>query len=95
MEIGLNMLIFYLAGINLYTYTLYGVDKRKAKAGQWRISERHLLLAAFAGGSFGAFMGMKTFRHKTKHAVFQVGVPVMMLLHAALLTYALSQGWFV
>ena len=38
----------YLAMINMITFVLYGIDKRKAVKNQWRIRESTLL---FAGGS--------------------------------------------
>lgn len=88
----LNVLLIYLLVINLYTFALYGLDKSKAKAGKWRISEKHLLLAAFLGGSAGALMGMKTFRHKTQHNQFKFGVPLMLALHLIVLGYLASQG---
>lgn len=88
----LNVLLIYLLVINLYTFALYGLDKSKAKAGKWRISEKQLLLAAFLGGSAGALMGMKTFRHKTQHNQFKFGVPLMLMLHLIALGYLASQG---
>jgi uncharacterized membrane protein YsdA (DUF1294 family) len=33
--------------INLAVFFLYGEDKRRSIRGEWRISERNLLLAAF------------------------------------------------
>ena len=41
--------------INLAVFFLYGEDKRRSIRGEWRISERNLLLAAFCFGSLGAF----------------------------------------
>ncbi len=87
MHLENNLVIIYLLIVNLYTFGLYGIDKSKAKKGAWRISEKHLLLAAFLGGSLGAFLGMKIFRHKTKHGVFKFGIPAMLLIHIGLLVY--------
>lgn len=64
-------------------FFLYGLDKWKAVHGRRRIRERTLLFIAAAGGSAGAFLAMRFFRHKTRHAVFQFGVPVLFLLQAA------------
>ena len=49
-----NMLFYYLIVINVVTFTVYGIDKLKAKQGSWRISEATLLLLAVIGGSIGA-----------------------------------------
>ena len=48
----------YLLLINLVALVVYGVDKRRAKKGQWRISEKTLFLLPLAGGSVGAIAGM-------------------------------------
>lgn len=89
----LNVLLIYLLLVNLYAFALYGIDKSKAKSGKWRISERHLLLSALFGGSFGAALAMKTFRHKTKHNIFKFGVPFMLMLHLVALGFAVVKGW--
>lgn len=78
------MLCWYLLIINLVAFVCYGVDKLKAKRNAPRVSERTLLLLALLGGSVGAWLGMLVWRHKTKHAMFSVGVSVMLLLQAAL-----------
>jgi uncharacterized membrane protein YsdA (DUF1294 family) len=62
--------ISYLGVLSLLALILYGVDKAKAKANAWRISEKTLLGAGFFGGSVGALLGMRLFRHKTKHWYF-------------------------
>ena len=68
--------ILLLVAVNLVSFTLYGLDKLKAKKGLWRIRESTLLLIAALGGSVGALLGMEVFRHKTKHWQFKVLVPV-------------------
>lgn len=63
------------------------VDKSKAKHGKWRISEKTLFLLAAVGGSVGSLAGMYTFRHKTKHTKFVIGMPVILIVHIALAMY--------
>lgn len=82
-----DALWIYLAAMNVIAYLLMTVDKSKAVRGARRIPERTLLLAAAAGGSVGAWIAMRTRRHKTKHAAFSVGIPVLFVLHAALLAW--------
>ena len=60
-------LLYYLIAINVVTFLVYGIDKWKAKQGSWRISEATLLILAVIGGSIGALLGMKVWRHKTMH----------------------------
>lgn len=91
----LSALGAYLALINLYGFIIMGIDKNRAQSGAWRISEAHLLGAALLGGSLGVFMGMRTFRHKTKHRRFQVSVPLMLWLHVSLILYGLMKLGFL
>ena len=73
----------YLIIISIIGFILPPVDKSKARKNKWRIRERTLLFIAAAGGSVGAFLAMRFFRHKTRHVSFQFGVPVLFLLQAA------------
>jgi len=73
--------------MNVVAYGLMAADKAKARSGGRRIRERTLLLAAAAGGSLGAWIAMRTRRHKTKHAAFAVGIPLLFVIHAGLLIY--------
>ena len=74
--------------INAVTFGLYGVDKRRARRGAWRIPERTLLMLTWLMGGVGAFLGMRTFRHKTKHLAFQISAPVAALLSLAIMLAA-------
>lgn len=72
---------------NIVVFFLYGADKRRARRGTWRISEKTLLLAAVFMGGVGALFGMGVFRHKTGHLKFRLGVPMAVLLNV-LIVYA-------
>ena len=82
-----NIIIFYLVIINIITFFLYGVDKWKAQRSRWRISESVLLGMAAIGGSVGAWLGMRLWRHKTQHAKFRYGVPIILIAQVALLVW--------
>ncbi len=82
----MSVLTWYLAAINFLTWVVYGLDKGRAKAGKWRISERTLLLLALAGGSVGALAGMLMFRHKIRKAKFVLSVPVMFVVQCVIVT---------
>lgn len=83
----LKYLIIYFVIINCIAFCLYGIDKRRAKLKQWRISELNLLTVAFIGGSIGALLGMKMFHHKTKHIKFLILVPIFLILHIMIIAY--------
>ena len=83
----MNAPICYIVVINLVSFMMFGIDKYKARRGQWRISEATLLAMAAIGGSIGAWMGMKVWHHKTLHSKFRYGVPIMLLAHIALMAY--------
>lgn len=70
--------------INLVAFAAYGIDKRKAQKGKWRIPESTLLLLAFFGGAPGALLGMRVFHHKTKHWKFKILIPLFLIIQIAL-----------
>ena len=76
--------VLYLIVMNFVDFVLMWRDKRKAQRGQWRIPEKVLLGAGLLGGCFGGFAAMHLFRHKTRHLLFSMGFPVMMLVHTFL-----------
>ena len=80
----MHVLIYYLLGINLLTFLVYGMDKWKARRDKWRVPEATLLMMAALGGSVGALLGMFVFHHKTKHKKFLIGVPLILLAQLAL-----------
>lgn len=82
-----TFILWEILFINAAAFFVYGLDKWRAVRGLWRISEVSLLLLALVGGSVGAFLAMQIFRHKTRHALFQFGVPLIFLFQAALVIY--------
>ena len=87
----LIILAAWLVIINIVAFCLYGIDKKRAKKGQWRISEKTLLLSAVFGGSIGAILGMYVFRHKTKHWYFKYGLPAILILQIALAVWLVTK----
>ena len=76
----IKLLVLYLLIVNVLGFLLMLVDKVKAKKNLWRIPEATLFLVAAIGGSIGSLLGMYTFRHKTKHIQFILGMPVILAL---------------
>ena len=72
--------ILYVIIINIIGYVAMMLDKRRAIQGKWRISEKTLFTIAILFGSVGISLGMKQFRHKTKHKSFVIGIPTIQIL---------------
>ena len=78
-----TLILLYLLIVNAAAFLLMLVDKRKAQKKLWRIPESTLLLSAAIGGSIGSLAGMYTFRHKTKHLKFTLGIPAILFAQIA------------
>lgn len=65
-------------------------DKQRARKNYWRIPESTLLTAAALGGSIGSLLGMYTFRHKTKHLKFTLGIPAILVFQILLAVFLLT-----
>lgn len=72
---------------NALVFCLYGLDKLFAKKGMWRISEKSLIVCAILLGGIGAFLGMKVFRHKTKHQKFKIILPLCAVITVLFLVW--------
>ena len=79
-----QLLSVYLLAVNVLLFALMGIDKRRAKRGLWRIPEKTLFLTAALGGSIGGILGMRLFRHKTRHNSFKFGFPAILIAQLAL-----------
>ena len=75
-----KLILLYLLIVNAVSFLLMLVDKQKARRKLWRIPESTLFLMAAIGGSIGALAGMYTFRHKTRHLKFTLGVPAILVV---------------
>ncbi|MBR2046782.1 MAG: DUF1294 domain-containing protein [Agathobacter sp.] len=75
-----NVILLYLVVVNIIGFLIMGIDKAKAKAKAWRIPEKTLLGIAVLGGAIGVWLGMETFRHKTKHPQFKYGLPLILII---------------
>ena len=85
------ILLFFILGINVITFMVYGIDKLKAKKGKWRIPEATLLLLAIVGGSIGGWCEMKVWHHKTMHKKFKYGIPMIIAVQIGLCLYWITQ----
>lgn len=74
-----NELIFYIylslmVIMSIISFSLYGVDKKKAIKGKERIKEKTLLFYTIFNGSIGAFFARFVFRHKTEKKYFSLTI---------------------
>jgi len=84
-----SLIVLYLLIANLALLLLMGLDKSRSKRRGRRIPEVTLFLLAIIGGSLGGLLGMCAFRHKTKHASFVFGFPVILALQIALSVFVI------
>ncbi len=89
MKLLLILLGAYLLLINLDGFILMSSDKSRARRGKRRIPEATLFLVAVLGGSAGILAGMYSFRHKTQHDSFTIGMPLILFFEAALIVIAI------
>ena len=90
----MDFVYVFLIIINIVGFAAMGMDKSKAKKGQWRIPEKTLFLLSIIGGSIGTWAGMYVFHHKTKHWYFVVGMPLILVLQLLIIWFAASRGLF-
>jgi len=70
-------------------------DKSAARRHKWRVRESTLLLVSALCGSVAMLVTMLLIRHKTKHAKFMVGLPVIIALQIAAVILIALKGWLV
>ncbi|BEV03417.1 MULTISPECIES: DUF1294 domain-containing protein [Chryseobacterium] len=75
-------MFYFLTAINLFTFIIYGADKRKAEKHRRRISENTLLAVSALGGTVGAFLAMIIFRHKISKTSFVLKFGCIVLIQA-------------
>ena len=83
--------IIYLVLLNIFTLIIMGFDKRQATSISKRIPEKTILFLCLLFGSFGVYVGVLLFRHKTKKKRFVYGLPPLMLLQSVVIIYYVFQ----
>jgi uncharacterized membrane protein YsdA (DUF1294 family) len=67
-----HLLAGWVVSVNLVAFGYYGFDKMRAGAQGRRVPEVVLHGLALLGGSLGAYLGMRLFRHKTIKSSFRL-----------------------
>lgn len=82
-----HILYVWMAAVSFVLFLTMGADKRRAIQGRRRVPEARLFLLALLGGAAGGWLGMYTFRHKTKHRKFIIGFPLIAAVQLGLCVY--------
>ena len=80
-------LALWCLAASLALFFLMGYDKGRAKQRGARINEATLFAWALLGGAPGGWLGMRVFRHKTRHRSFRWGFPLLSLAWTGLLLW--------
>jgi uncharacterized membrane protein YsdA (DUF1294 family) len=88
--LGWSPLVAWMAGWTPVAFAAYGIDKRAAVRGGWRIPETVLHGLALVGGVIGAWGGRAVFRHKTQRPVFLVVLVVASVLWGLIVVLVLT-----
>lgn len=84
-----KILIIYFVIINLIAVILTVFDKSAARNGNWRISEKTLLIVSVLGGSISMLTTMYIVHHKTKKMKFMIGIPAIILAQLSVVIFVL------
>ena len=87
----MNFIIAYVIIINIIGLLSMFIDKYRAIKNTWRIPEKTLFLIAILGGSIGSNIGMRLFRHKTKHWYFVFGMPAILIIQLVIIFLVLGK----
>ncbi len=83
-----TLLACWLVAVNLTALGYYWYDKARARASRSRVPEAVLHGLALAGGTLGAYLGMRLFRHKTIKGPFQIVFWTIAILQVGLVAAA-------
>ena len=88
----MKYMAIYLAVISFLAIFITLRDKSAARKSKWRVKENILLIISTLGGSIAMLFTMYIIRHKTKHAKFMIGIPVIIFVQ---ITASLFIWWWL
>lgn len=99
----LTVLGWYILGINIFTFVLFGIDKiiairngknetAQKRKQHTRVPEFWLMGLSFLGGAFAGIIAMRLFRHKINDWYFVWELPLFIFVHFALFLYIHAAG---
>lgn len=86
----MNTAYYILIIWNVLVFAAYGLDKRKAIKGKWRVKEGTLIALAFLMGGLGSLLGMVVFRHKIRSLKFKILVPLALVINILIILGGIS-----
>jgi uncharacterized membrane protein YsdA (DUF1294 family) len=81
METPISWILLIYAVASVVAFVAYGLDKRAAVRGRWRIPEATLHAMELLGGFPGAFLGQHVFRHKRAKVRYMIVFWLIVLIH--------------
>lgn len=84
--------LMYIAVISLFAVMLTIHDKNAARKNARRIRERTLIIVSIIGGSAAMLITILAIRHKTRHAKFMVGIPMIIIVQILIIVFALNSS---
>lgn len=88
----MKYLYLWLIVINIITFAVFGIDKKKAIDGKFRIKELTLFVLSLLGGSLGGLIAMHTFHHKTRKWYFKFGIPLILIAWVAMIAWLIYKN---
>ncbi|WP_438311422.1 DUF1294 domain-containing protein [Sporosarcina sp. FA9] len=85
-----TVVLIWIGLMSLWSFATMGYDKQQAKKKGRRVPEKKLWTLALLGGGIGSYLGMQTFRHKTRHTSFRIGFLLLALAYGVLILYLLG-----
>ena len=80
------IIVIYMVIMSIIGFASMGIDKKRAINKKWRTPEKTLFIIAFLGAA-GSVLGMRIFKHKTKHMKFVILMPLFLVLQIAALLF--------
>ena len=78
-------LLYYYGTVSFISIIYTIVDKKLASKSRRRVSEKTLFTLAGFGGCLAMYITMKIIHHKTRKKRFMLGLPIIIMMHVAIL----------
>lgn len=71
---------YYFIIVNIISFIIFGIDKKRSMKKKYRISEFSLFILSIVGGCFGSLFGMYYYHHKNRKLNFSLGIPIISII---------------